>query len=145
MANATDAEGSNRLPPKDDYDELSDTQQAVVDAILDDPDATSDQIAERADVSPGYVRSIWGAYSHILADRQADRDRDVLAQITEDTGPEWAFFDADTGEPERVTISLTRVDVSALLDGTVPETFREALLDRVLDRAFGRAELEHAE
>ena len=54
------------LTAKDSYADLTEKQQSVVDALVENPMAQNQEIAELADVSRSTVRNVKDNYSHII-------------------------------------------------------------------------------
>lgn len=62
----------NGLAPKQSYDELTETQKAVVDELVEDDSRTQAEIAEAAGCSGPTVSNVQNSYPHIIAQESID-------------------------------------------------------------------------
>lgn len=87
----------NGLAPKDSYDELTDTQAAVVDELArDDADERTDaEIADAVGCSGATVSNVRHSYPHIISRQRISHPDDES-----DTGGNAADLDAELGDGE---------------------------------------------
>ena len=149
------------LAPKDSYADLTEKQQAVVDELVDAPDADNTTIAERADVARSTVYNVKQHYSDIV-EQQLNKRRHEGTETT--TGDPFAAMDevlnqkrgtqmiserpvqpaddsggedADVDVEHTLPVAFTGDELRMIIrTGAVPDAVIDRIVNAVVDRAL---------
>lgn len=91
---------SAELRDKEFYHELTDKQQRVVDAVVENPGASDSELSRIADVSRPYVKTVQEKYDHVIENKMNERDEGEVTTepISEDEIDE--LVESDNNEPD---------------------------------------------
>jgi hypothetical protein len=148
------------LDEKDNYAELTEKQQQVVDELVETPTAQNQDVADRADVSRSTVYNVKEKYGDIV-ESQLNQVGRYNGEGTMEGDPfngklkaeqSWQSISERPDAQERadenpeteggvLTVRLHRPDIEQiLLTGSISDDFRRDLVNRVLESAFINSE-----
>ena len=148
------------LDEKDNYAELTEKQQQVVDELVETPTAQNQDVADRADVSRSTVYNVKEKYGDIV-ESQLNQVGRYNGEGTMEGDPfngklkaeqSWQSISEPPDAQKRadenpeteggvLTVRLHRADIEQiLLTGSISDDFRRDLVNRVLESAFINSE-----
>ena len=142
-----------QLDAKDDFDELTAKQQAIVETKAKHPDLKPTELAEQASeglpagetVSRSYVKPILENYGHIVEKRQMQLDNQRYEGETKTVGDpfdgelkptEWQSISERETNDEFIVVRIWKRDVELLLQGEVSDELRDKVLSQLIQQAF---------
>lgn len=114
-----DGDEDTTRPARERYTDLTEKQRQIVDAYLDDPDASYGELAEQAGTSRSYPAQILNRYESLLEELEEARDDETATGSNESVTDE---HDDDTTEQDAEEAEITT-------DSEVSETRRKLAVD----------------
>lgn len=119
----------DNLADKSRYSELAPKQKAIVDAYLDDPNATDMQIAEKSGADIRYVPIVLEKYENIVSEKLRQTDRPDAEKAIEQI----------ENETITVLLRLTVDDAASIIEeNEVTPNVHKQVSDKILALALAR-------